>query len=164
MYNEWGRKKWKPSSTSCDNQFVGARNYTEFLALSIVIMYSKRSLSFLPTWGRVCKRHLLSGTSTCCLMLDIWHLIPDTWHLILISNTVDQNVVPGELHGGEAKCSVGKPFIRLVNKAGCFGVLTRLFRTRSVMGRLWDDHFRDLGYPPKFYRGQDAGFDNGSWS
>ena len=40
----------------------------------------------------------------------------------------------------------------------------RLFRTRSVMGRLWDDHFRDLGYPPKFYRGQDAGFDSGSSS
>ena len=53
---------------------------------------------------------------------------------------------------------------RLANKAGCFGVLTRLFRTRSVMGRLWDDHFRDLGYPPKFYRGQDAGFDSGSSS
>ena len=28
----------------------------------------------------------------------------------------------------------------------------------------WDDYFRDLGYPPKFYRGQDAGFDNGSSS
>ena len=24
------------------------------------------------------------------------------------------------------------------------------------MGRLWDDHFRHLGYPPKFYRVQDA--------
>ena len=38
----------------------------------------------------------------------------------------------------------------------------RLFGTRSVMGRLWDDHFRDLGYPPKFYRVQDAGFIGGS--
>ena len=38
------------------------------------------------------------------------------------------------------------------------------FRTRSVMGRLWDDDFRDLGYPPKSYRGQDAGFDSGSSS
>ena len=36
------------------------------------------------------------------------------------------------------------------------------FRTRSVMGRLWDDHFRDLGHPPKFYRVQDAGFIGGS--
>ena len=43
-------------------------------------------------------------------------------------------------------------------------VFWRLFRTKSVMGRLWDDHFRDLGYPPKFYRGQDAGFDSGSSS
>ena len=30
------------------------------------------------------------------------------------------------------------------------------------MGRLWDDHFRDLGHPPKFYRVQDAGFIGGS--
>ena len=34
----------------------------------------------------------------------------------------------------------------------------------GVMGRLWDDHFRDLGYPPKFYRVQDAGFISGSLS
>ena len=39
-----------------------------------------------------------------------------------------------------------------------------LFQTRSVMGRLWDDHFRDLGHPPKFYRVQDAGFIDGSSS
>ena len=32
----------------------------------------------------------------------------------------------------------------------------------GVMGRLWDDHFRDLGYPPRFYRVQDAGFIHGS--
>ena len=30
------------------------------------------------------------------------------------------------------------------------------------MGRLWDNHFRDLGYPPKFQKGQDAGVDAGS--
>ena len=30
------------------------------------------------------------------------------------------------------------------------------------MGRLWDDHFRDLGHPPKFYRVQDACFIGGS--
>ena len=40
----------------------------------------------------------------------------------------------------------------------------RVFRTRSVMGQLWDDHFGDLGNPPKFYRGHDAGFDSGSSS
>ena len=38
----------------------------------------------------------------------------------------------------------------------------RLFQTKPVMGRLWDDLFRDLGYPPKFYRVQDAGFIGGS--
>ena len=43
-------------------------------------------------------------------------------------------------------------------------LFSRLSATRSVMGRLWDDHFRDLGYPTKFYRTQDAGFDNGSSS
>ena len=26
----------------------------------------------------------------------------------------------------------------------------------------WGDHFRDLGYPSKFYRGHDTGFDSGS--
>ena len=26
------------------------------------------------------------------------------------------------------------------------------------------NHFRDLGYPPKFYKGQDVGFDSGSSS
>ena len=31
-------------------------------------------------------------------------------------------------------------------------------RTKSVMGRLWDDHFGDLGYLPKFYGVQDARF------
>ena len=51
---------------------------------------------------------------------------------------------------------------RLRNSDGWWEVLGRLFQTRSVMGRLWHDRFRDLGYPPKFYRGQDAGFDSGS--
>ena len=55
-------------------------------------------------------------------------------------------------------------FTRLRNSNGWRGVLGRLFRTRSVMGRLWDDHFRDLGYPPKFYKGQDACSDSGSSS
>ena len=36
------------------------------------------------------------------------------------------------------------------------------FPTNRVMGRLWDDHFRDLGYPSKFYRVQDARFIHGS--
>ena len=50
----------------------------------------------------------------------------------------------------------------LRNSDGWLDVLGRLFRTRSVMGRLWDDHFRDLGHPPKFYRVQDACFIGGS--
>ena len=53
---------------------------------------------------------------------------------------------------------------RLRNSDGWWDVLGRLFRTRSVMWGLWDDHFRDFGYPPKFYKGQDAGFDSGSSS
>ena len=28
--------------------------------------------------------------------------------------------------------------------------------TRLAKGRLWDEHLRHLGYPPKFYRVQDA--------
>ena len=52
--------------------------------------------------------------------------------------------------------------IRLGISDGWSGFLGRLFQTRSVMGRLWDDHFRDLGHPPKFYRVQDAGFIGGS--
>ena len=32
----------------------------------------------------------------------------------------------------------------------------------KIMGRLWDDHFRDLGHPPKLYRVQDGGFIDGS--
>ena len=52
---------------------------------------------------------------------------------------------------------------RLRNRDGWSSVWGRLFWTRSVMGRLWDDHFRHLGHPPKFYRVQDAGFiDNSS--
>ena len=35
---------------------------------------------------------------------------------------------------------------------------------QSVMERLWDVHFMDLGYPPKFYKGQDADVDSGSSS
>ena len=51
---------------------------------------------------------------------------------------------------------------RFRNSDGWRDVFGRLFRTRSVMGRLWDDHFRDLGHPPKFYRVKDAGFIGGS--
>ena len=36
------------------------------------------------------------------------------------------------------------------------------FSANQVMGRLWDDHFMDLGYPSKFYRVQDAIFIDGS--
>ena len=32
------------------------------------------------------------------------------------------------------------------------------FPANRVMGRLWHDHFRDLGYPTKFYRVQHAIF------
>ena len=53
---------------------------------------------------------------------------------------------------------------RLRNSDGWSGVWGLLFQRRSVMGRLWDDHFRDLGHPPKFYRVQDAGFIGGSLS
>ena len=54
------------------------------------------------------------------------------------------------------------PMVRLRNSDGWRDVLGRLFRARSVMGRLWDEHFRDLGHPPKFYRVQDTGFMSGS--
>ena len=54
------------------------------------------------------------------------------------------------------------PLSRLRNGDGWSGFWGRLFQTKSVMGRLWDDHFRDLGYPPKLYRVQDAGFIGGS--
>ena len=47
---------------------------------------------------------------------------------------------------------------RLRNKDAWWGFTRRFFRTKSVMGRLWDDHFRDLGYLPKFYGVQDARF------
>ena len=36
------------------------------------------------------------------------------------------------------------------------------FPANRVMGRLWDDHFMDLGYPSKCHRVQDAIFIDGS--
>ena len=51
---------------------------------------------------------------------------------------------------------------RLGISDGWSGFWGRLFRTKSVMGRLWDDHFRHLGHPPKFYRVQDASSGNNS--
>ena len=57
----------------------------------------------------------------------------------------------------DTQCRVG-------NSDGWRIVLGRIFRARSVMGRLWDGHCRDLGYPPKLGKGQDAGFDSGSLS
>ena len=36
------------------------------------------------------------------------------------------------------------------------------FPANRVMGRLWDDHFMDLGYPSKFCGVQDASFIEGS--
>ena len=51
---------------------------------------------------------------------------------------------------------------RLRISDGWSGVFGRLFQTESVMGRLWDDHFRQLGHPPKFYRVQDASSGNNS--
>ena len=44
---------------------------------------------------------------------------------------------------------------RLRNSNVWSSVWGLLFRTNSVMGRLWDDHFRHLGHPPKCYRVQD---------
>ena len=38
------------------------------------------------------------------------------------------------------------------------GFTKRLFRAKSVMERLWGDHFGDLGYLPKKYGVQDARF------
>ena len=35
-------------------------------------------------------------------------------------------------------------------------------QTKSVVGQLWDNHFRQLGHPPKFYRVQDASSGNNS--
>ena len=44
-------------------------------------------------------------------------------------------------------------------------ILTIWPTSQQIMwGGLRDDHFRDLGYPPKFYRVQDAGFIDGSSS
>ena len=63
---------------------------------------------------------------------------------------------------GQHRALPSLPVGRLSNSDGRRDVLGRLFRTRSFMGRLWDDHFRDLGHPPKFYRVQDAGFIGGS--
>ena len=46
---------------------------------------------------------------------------------------------------------------RLNHDQVCAG---RLYLIWWVMGWLWDDHFRDLGYPSKLHKVQDAGFDN----
>ena len=53
---------------------------------------------------------------------------------------------------------------RLRNSDGWSGVWGGFVQTKSVMGRLWNDHFRHLGHPSKLYRVQDAGFIDGSWS
>ena len=47
---------------------------------------------------------------------------------------------------------------RLRNKDGWWGLARRLFRTKSVMERLWNDHFGHLGYLPKFHGVQNARF------
>ena len=52
---------------------------------------------------------------------------------------------------------------RLRNSDGWRDFFWRLFRTRLAMGRLWDDHFRDLGYPPKFYEGQNELWSSTWW-
>ena len=55
-------------------------------------------------------------------------------------------------------------YSRFRNRDGWSSVWGRLVRTKSVIGRLWDDHFRHLGHPPKIIRVQDAGFIHGSSS
>ena len=88
-------------------------------------------------------------------------------HLLwTFSEYVAQEISEGMWPAAPNSDAVANAKLRLRNSDGCRDVLGRLFRTRtrSVMGRLWDDHFRDLGYPPKFYMGQDAGFDSGSSS
>ena len=57
----------------------------------------------------------------------------------------------------EVECSICSEG-RLRNKDAWRGFTRRLFRTKSVMGRPWDDHFGDLGYLPKNYGVQDARF------
>ena len=53
---------------------------------------------------------------------------------------------------------------RLRTMDGWSGVRGEFVGTKPVLGRLWDEPFRHLGHPPKFYRVQDAGFINGSSS
>ena len=60
------------------------------------------------------------------------------------------------------KMSTSDGIHRLRNRDGWSSVWGRFFQTKSVMGRLWDDHFRQLGHPPKFYRLQDASSGNTS--
>ena len=51
---------------------------------------------------------------------------------------------------------------RLGNKDGWWSLTRQLFRTKSVMGRLWDDRFGHLGYLPKCYGVQDARYTSNS--
>ena len=56
--------------------------------------------------------------------------------------------LPGSGVGGGA--SWGHVGVPLGSRSGL------VFLMRLVMGRLWDEHLRHLGYPPKFYGVQDA--------
>ena len=62
---------------------------------------------------------------------------------------------------------LGSPCLlgRLRNRDGWSSIWGRLFQTKLVMGWLWDDQFRHLGHPPKFYRVQGAIFieNSSSW-
>ena len=64
---------------------------------------------------------------------------------------------------GTSKCQLFT-INRLRHSDGWSGFWGRLFQKKSIMGRLWDDHFRHLGHPAKFYRVQDAGFKDNSSS
>ena len=54
-------------------------------------------------------------------------------------------------HSSPNALEYSKADSELVMVDGAFG-----FRTKSVMGRLWDEHLRHLGYPPQLYGVQDT--------
>ena len=100
---------------------------------------------------------------------------PDSWFELLVDKKVkSMGFVPDGMAPGPMRAHVVDPdtwadkkHLRegsLRNSDGRSGVVGRFFRARSVIGRLWDDHFRDLGYPPKSCegQGQDVSFEHGS--
>ena len=96
-----------------------------------------------------------AGIDVSKLLIRGIQSVPTGWHRLAQAATGCQTFWHPQHQGGSQTCHKPIKYRRygqLPSKSCWGGLSAALLATESVMGRLWDDHFMDLGHPPKFSR------------